>query len=251
MPHATVHGTDLSPDMVEQIRKRGAEAGASNLQASVADGELLSGFDDEPVDAAVCAGELESMINYAQAIRHFHRVLKPNGVAVLAVCDKDPNSMTVRVFGVVSTLQGDAAETGPEVSHMQALGGNEGVTAMKGAGFEDIEVTRHSVPFYVNPTFGYRELFACMATCTPIHAALAVMEKRGRPNTREEACALFESQMLEDMEQGRAPTGPGLPSAKHATAGDGLEPAVEGSPNPSAKAAFYVPSVLIQGRKSG
>lgn len=54
---------------------------------------------------------------------------------------------------------------------MQALGGNEGVTAMKDAGFEDIEVTRHSVPFYVNPTFGYRELFACMATCTPVHVS--------------------------------------------------------------------------------
>lgn len=57
--------------------------------------------------------------------------------------------------------------------------------------------------------------------------------------------------MLEGIEQGRAPTGPGLPSAKHEAAGDGDEPAVEGSPNPSAKAAFYVLSLLIQGRKSG
>ena len=38
--------------------------------------------------------------------QQFHRVLKPNGVAVLAVWDKDPNSIWVKLFRVVAKLQG-------------------------------------------------------------------------------------------------------------------------------------------------
>ena len=36
------------------------------------------------------------------------------------------------------------------------------------------------------------------------------MEEKGRTNVREEACAIFETQVLEDIAQGHAPTGPGL-----------------------------------------
>lgn len=91
-------------------RKRGAEAGASNLQASVADGELLLGFDDEPVDAAVCTGELKSMINYAQAIRvstkKDHRLL----------C-----SFNVRDLGQVCKLYGENGGRKSMMSQTQAI----------------------------------------------------------------------------------------------------------------------------------
>ena len=53
------------------------------------------------------------------------------------------------------------------LSHMQALGGNEGVEAMENVGFEGVTVTRKPVPLYVTPTFGYRELFAYMSKSTP------------------------------------------------------------------------------------
>ena len=77
------------------------------------------------------------------------------------------------------------------------------------------------------------------------------MERTGRPNIREEACALFESQMLEDIEQGRAPTGPGLPSTKKETGGGGDDCAVEGSSKPNVELSFTTPALILQARKSG
>ena len=77
------------------------------------------------------------------------------------------------------------------------------------------------------------------------------MENNGRPNIREEACAMFESNILEDIEQGRAPTGPGLPSTKkEAGAGTG-DCAVEDSSKPNQQPAFYSPALILQGRKRG
>eukprot|EP00904_Undaria_pinnatifida_P009079 jgi/Undpi1/5300/HiC_scaffold_2.g00581.m1 len=246
MPHATVHGTDYVPEMVEHIRKRATGAEVSNLQASVQDGELLSGFTDDSVDAVTCTWGLESM-DPALAIQQFHRVLKPAGVALLAVWDEDPNSIMVKIFSVISKLQAK----GFDFTHMQALGGNKGKEAMEEAGFEEVTVTPESVAFYVTPAFGYREFFAYMASCTPADTALAYMEKNGRPDIREEACALFEAQILEDIEQGKAPTGPGLPSKqepKTEIKQDGDE-ATDGSSKQTAQPAFYVHSLLIQGRK--
>ena len=53
---------------LDDTRKRAKEAGVSNLKASVEDGELLSGFDDNSVDALTCTWGLESMMNHTQAI---------------------------------------------------------------------------------------------------------------------------------------------------------------------------------------
>ena len=54
---------------IDDARKRVAEAGVSNLNASVEDGMSLSGFDDNSVDALTCTWGLESMMNHTQAIR--------------------------------------------------------------------------------------------------------------------------------------------------------------------------------------
>lgn len=43
-----------------------------------------------------------------------------------------------------------------------------------------------------------------------VQRVLSEMEEKGRTNVREEACAIFESQVLEDIAQGHAPSGPGL-----------------------------------------
>ena len=53
---------------IDDARKRVAEAGVSNLNASVEDGMSLSGFDDNSVDALTCTWGLESMVNHTQAI---------------------------------------------------------------------------------------------------------------------------------------------------------------------------------------
>lgn len=79
---------------------------------------------------------------------------------------------------------------------------------------------------------------------------LKSMEEEGRSNVREEASAIFESLVLEDIAQGRAPTGPGLPAAAKEPAGGG-EKVGEDSAPPDAPPAFYMKCVIVQGRKSG
>lgn len=60
------------------------------------------------------------------------------------------------------------------------------------------------------------------------------MEAAGRPNVRQEAREIFERQVLKDIEEGRAPTGHGLPP---------VGGSIEG------KAAFEMKALIVSGRK--
>ena len=42
---------------------------------------------------------------YIAGPQQFHCVLKPNGIAVLAICDKDPNNITAKITRVIYTIQ--------------------------------------------------------------------------------------------------------------------------------------------------
>lgn len=53
------HAMDAT--IVVSYRKRGEEAGVSNLKAGVEDGMVLSGFQDNSVDVVTCTWGLESM----------------------------------------------------------------------------------------------------------------------------------------------------------------------------------------------
>lgn len=61
-----------APAHLDHIRKRGEEAGLSNLRSSVADGTSLSGFTDDSVDALTCTWGLESMPDQKMAIGVSH-----------------------------------------------------------------------------------------------------------------------------------------------------------------------------------
>lgn len=50
-------------------RRRAAEAGVSNVKASVADGEALTGFGDGSVDAVTCTSGLMFMPDWQRAIK--------------------------------------------------------------------------------------------------------------------------------------------------------------------------------------
>lgn len=61
------------------------------------------------------------------------------------------------------------------------------------------------------------------------------MEAAGRTGVREEACAIFESHILNDIKEGRAPTGPGLPAAGDSNGG---------------APAFFMKAILVEGHKN-
>lgn len=60
-----------------------------------------------------------------------------------------------------------------EFDHLQGIGSNKVQEAMEEAGFEEITVVSEPVAFCVSPTFGYRELFTYMASCTPADVRIA------------------------------------------------------------------------------
>ena len=78
-------GIDLSPAMIERGRARmhGHPLG-SRCRLSVGDAEALA-FDDGSFPAVVALGLLEYLPSYQGALAEIFRVLRPGGVAVLAV----------------------------------------------------------------------------------------------------------------------------------------------------------------------
>lgn len=78
-------GIDLSPQMIAHGRSRlAADARGSRCALSVGDAEALA-FADGSFDAVVALGLLEYLGSYEPALREICRVLRPGGVAVLAV----------------------------------------------------------------------------------------------------------------------------------------------------------------------
>lgn len=68
MHHDCMTRPCLMSTTVHVCRKRGEEAGVSNLRAGVEDGQTLSGFQDCCVDAVTCTWGLESMPDGKKAI---------------------------------------------------------------------------------------------------------------------------------------------------------------------------------------
>jgi len=85
-----VHGTDLSPGMIEQAeRLRLRHPDAERIRLSVAPAESLSSVDDAEADAVLCVGALEHMLDQRQALHEACRVLKPGGVFVCLTPNAD------------------------------------------------------------------------------------------------------------------------------------------------------------------
>jgi len=78
-------GIDLSPQMIAHgaARMKGHPQG-SRCTLSVGDAEALA-FPDASFDAVVALGLLEYLPSYERALREMCRVLRPGGIAVLAV----------------------------------------------------------------------------------------------------------------------------------------------------------------------
>jgi ubiquinone/menaquinone biosynthesis C-methylase UbiE len=93
--------TDVSPEMVEVARRRGAELGVSNVDFRVMDAER-SELEDESVDSVLCRFGLMLMAEPATALAETYRALKPGGRLALAVwSDPERNPWTTVLFGLL------------------------------------------------------------------------------------------------------------------------------------------------------
>ena len=81
-PSGHVTAADISPHMVEQARKR--LANASNVSFGVEDGQALS-FPDTSFDTVLCSLGLMFFPDPARGLSEFHRVLRTGGRAAVSV----------------------------------------------------------------------------------------------------------------------------------------------------------------------
>ena len=84
-----VTGVELSPEMAELGRRRGAEVGRE-IDMRVGDAESLP-FPDESLDTVVCTYGLCTITDDAAAVREAKRVLRPGGRLLLAEHVRSPN----------------------------------------------------------------------------------------------------------------------------------------------------------------
>ncbi|CBN79539.1 methyltransferase [Ectocarpus siliculosus] len=242
MPGATVHATDFAPAMMDLIRKRAAEEGVSNVVASVADGEALTGFGDGSVDAVTCTWGLLFMPNWQRAIQEFSRVLKRDGVVAVTLWERQEGSVFQRMRNVVETLVPgfqlliDAEALGED-------GGSAVVEEMKAAGLCDVSASKFSVPVVLSADARPRDIWEHYTESSPLGQTMSTLEKKGRTNVRQEAMDIFEDAMNKEWVEGRTPLG--LQKEDDAVAG-GSSPAASRPPR-----IYYVRALVVVGRKTG
>ncbi|MCL6452037.1 MAG: methyltransferase domain-containing protein [Alicyclobacillus sp.] len=88
----TVYGVDVSPDMLDMLRRRAGEAGTLNIEPIQAVAEQIP-LPDASVDRLLCAFVLHEVDSLALALREFRRLLKPAGKLMIIEWDKQPMEM--------------------------------------------------------------------------------------------------------------------------------------------------------------
>lgn len=75
-------GTDLSPAMIAAARQAARSSAAGEVSLRVDPAEELSTVADGSIDAALCVGALEHMLDRPRVFAQVRRVLRPGGVFV-------------------------------------------------------------------------------------------------------------------------------------------------------------------------
>ncbi|GGD47341.1 class I SAM-dependent methyltransferase [Pseudoxanthomonas indica] len=138
-----VTGVDISERMVEAARQRAAALGLDNVGFARMDGEQLE-CADATFDLVICALGLMYMPDPEQALREFHRVLRPGGRVALAVWGERRNCGWSSVFPIVD------AEVSSEVCPLFfQLGHSGALTALcEQAGLVGVAEQRVTTPLH-------------------------------------------------------------------------------------------------------
>lgn len=147
--HGRVTGVDLSPSMLAIARAKPAEPGAAAIEYFEAPADRLP-VPDESFDAATCQQGLQFFPDRAAALAELRRALRPGGrigVALWAEIEQAP------LFAALEAAIREAA--GDELAD-RYRGGPWGLASadelrrlLEQAGFDDVRVTRESLPFVI------------------------------------------------------------------------------------------------------
>lgn len=137
--HGSVVGTDISGEMVEAARRRMAEGGCVNVRFERGEAEALA-FADAGFDVALCALGLMYVPDPIRALREMHRVLRPGGVAAVAVWGARRTCGWAKIFPITDARV--ASDVCPMFFHLGT--GDALALAFQAAGFAAPRVSRIS-----------------------------------------------------------------------------------------------------------
>ena len=137
-PHvARVVASDLTPEMLVQVKKLAAEKGFSNMETAIADAEALP-FPDAGFDLVTCRIAPHHFPNIAMFLSESHRVLKPGGIFAL-VDNVSPDPETTPGFTKAelrdAAIAYNAFEKIRDPSHGRALATAEWLELIAETGF--------------------------------------------------------------------------------------------------------------------
>jgi ubiquinone/menaquinone biosynthesis C-methylase UbiE len=136
-PHvAKVVASDLTPQMLDQVRKLATEKGLGNTETAIADAEALP-FPDASFDLVTCRIAPHHFPSIEAFLREVHRVLKPGGTFAL-VDNVSPDAETTPGFSGSELKDAGAAynafEKLRDPSHGRALDTAEWLSLMSKVG---------------------------------------------------------------------------------------------------------------------
>lgn len=141
-----VLATDLSEEMVNFAAQNANDRGLSNFTAQVMDGEQLD-LPDATFDVVLCRFGLIYMPNIDQALREWHRVLKPGGRLAVAVFTTPDKNQWGSIPAKIIMQRAQLPPPQPGRPGPFRFGG-DGILAqaLQDAGFQNIQTATFSMP---------------------------------------------------------------------------------------------------------
>ena len=121
-PGGTLHVVDVQWEMLEDLRRRAAQAALNNLREVVGDAQRLP-YPDRSFDGAYLISVLGEVPNEESALRELHRVLKPGGRLVVGEIVVDPDFISARALKERTAAAGFAFEgqLGPGIAYLASF----------------------------------------------------------------------------------------------------------------------------------
>lgn len=184
--------TDLSTEMVDAARKRGAELGIRNAEYRTLDAQTMD-LADASFDGILCRWGFMLMPNPAAAMRECKRVLKPGGRLALAVFtgpDENPfASLPARVLVEMGRLPKPTGEWQPGIL---ALGDRSRLdTLIGGIGFATTRIERVDMAWTFRHAAGYWDFLIELTALGPLVRTLPDAEREKFRATIDERLIAF------------------------------------------------------------
>jgi ubiquinone/menaquinone biosynthesis C-methylase UbiE len=139
--------TDFSPDMVEVARRRGTDAGLSNVEYRVIDAERIE-LDADSVDGVLCQSTYMLVADPASALAETRRVLRPGGRVALSVWGAPERNPWAAIGGRILVERGHMAPPEPEAPGVFSMASEERTRRLlQDAGFTAVRTEEVPVRF--------------------------------------------------------------------------------------------------------